>query len=990
MRLLGFLRKIAWIPAILFYLTMSQASESGYFQQSVHYTIKVRLFPQLNRLEGREWLVYVNHSPDTLRELYFHLYQNNTRLPYIQQKYQKRHEEPGYQEIVLLRDDSGNELPYSLFASLMKVELTRPLFPGDSVALFIRFNTILPEAGERFGYYGDHFDVGNWYPTPAVYDRDGWHTDLHLGGEFFQEWGDFRVEITVPRDFVVAATGYLLNPEVLPDSVESPERTVDYYRQLESDTVVYRFVAPRVHDFAWSADPEFVLRTTFLDSIRIQLFIQPYQLDLWEGQLQVARQTVEWMQKLVGPYPYPVLNVVDGYITAGGIEYPNLVIINDYIQEKRDLTSTVIHEIIHQWFYGMLANNQTRYGWMDEGTTTYFENLITEKIIGLETWRNSPSGFLGKYLGYRENQWREERLEYLNYLRNGMAEPINRHFDWFQRDPFLPYYTGMSQVLTQLQYVLGDSLFFDGFRHYYRKWRFRHPGPDDFRRSFEEVYGASLHWFFEQWLNTTERCDYQVVGFNNAARVIPDQAPYISRITFRRNEPIAMPLDFRVYLKDGSVRDYRIPLNAAEAFHSVADSGLTPWLFKEKEKEVQLHLPAPVTRVVVNPQHRLLETNPFNNSTGFHPPVRWFWLRRQYLSPYPDAYTATFFPFAFYNSVDGLQVGIRSRGNFAYRNYRHTLRLLLGLHSWRPEVDFWFQHPLYGLSPKAEWVTRFYHGAGQSGGGMWVQYTTRKRSIRTRWVIGAEYRYTGITKYALLPHQPGGLSVVEATLHQENWDSGFMPRGWEWKLHGESSSFGSDFSFQQWWLEARARVPVPFDQRLAMRLFAGGQYGQVPDQKRLRMGGASGYDFWQNPFYRARGTLPENWWRNGHLFLGGGGNLRALANQPGQNSQYLTSFSVQLTLGNPLNWFLVYVPYVSDILICGFATAAVDDELWRRTHRLHSEAGLSLTLTRLPFVFNYFDLDQVHVDFPLLVSTTMTDEPFQFRWVLRLDFRKFY
>ena len=983
----GFIQKISGVWLLLVALLL--AGDGGYFQQYVHYTIHVRLFPSLNRLEGREWLRYVNHSPDTLNTLYFHLYQNQSRINYIATKLRRRGEEPGYQEIIRIRDERGEELPFSLSASLLKVPLPRPLPPGDSLTLFIRFNTVLPAVGERFGYYGDHFDVGNWYPVPAVYDREGWHTDLHLGGEFYQEWGDFRVNITVPRGFVVAATGRLLNPDVLPDSVEYPDREVNYYRQSEDDTVVYRFEASRVHDFAWSADPEFVLRTTYQDGIRIQLFIQPYQLDLWEGMLEVARKTVEWMQKWVGPYPYPVLNVVDGYITAGGIEYPNLVIINDYIQEKRELSATIAHEIIHQWFYGLLANNQTRYGWMDEGLTTYFENRVMEQIAGDTVWVNSPPGFWGKYFGYRFSQWQEDRLRYLNYLRSGQAEPINRHFDWFQNDPFLPYYTGTSEVLTQLRYLLGDSVFLKGMQNYYRKWRFRHPAPEDLRRSFEEVYGKSLHWFFDEWLNTTFLCDYSVEKVQTVPALLPEQGTaYQMTITFRRNEPIAMPLRFWVKLADGSRHPYLIPLDAGENFLAPADSEITPWLFKEKEKVVTLRLPLPPRQVEIDSQ--LLDANPFNNRTGFLPPVHWYWLRRQYLLPDVDAYTVTLFPFAFYNGIDGVQVGIRTRGNWAFRNYRHTLRLLLGLHSLAPEVDFWLEHPWYALNPETRWVVHLYHGAGQSGGGGWLQFSRQRRSIRSTWLAGVQYRYLRNPDYQWLPGEKGALSTVEITYRQENWDRGFMPRGWEWRLHGESSSFGSQFAYQQWWLDGKIRIPLIWSQMLTVQAFVGGQYGEVPVQKQFRLGGASGYDFWQNPFYRARGTFPRDWWQQGHLFLPGGGNLRWLANEPPRKREYLTSLQFNFTLGNPLNLIPVYLPYLSDILFSGFATLASDPDRWRRIPRLYSEAGVTISITRLPFVLNYFDLERVHLDFLLYTNAALSREPFHFRWIVRCDFKRFY
>lgn len=970
-------------------LPVLAAGADCYFQQEVNYVIRVRLLPELNRLEGRETLFYHNNSPDTLNFLYFHLYMN--RLPNARKAPPAEEKDRGWQEVIRVISGFGRELPHRNFGSVMKVNLARPLPPGDSLKLYIRFNTHLPPAGMRFGYYGDHFDVGNWYPVPAVYDRYGWHADQHLQGEFYQEWGNFVVNIVVPRGFVVGGSGRLLNREALPDSVEYPYRRITYHQNADSDSVVYRFVAPRVHDFAWTADPELVFLTTYQDSVKINFLIQPYQMDTWKGQMAVARQAVKWLQKLVGPYPYPELTVVDGYIKAGGIEYPNLVIINDFIQQKRELSATIVHEIAHQWFYGILANNQTRYGWMDEGFATYFENLIMEKIEGSATrYIQSPPGIPGRFFGYHVNRWEDDRLSYLDYMRSGHPEPINRHFDWFRHDPFTPYYQNMSLVITQLNYVLGDSLFWRGMRQYYRDWRFRHPYPENLQRSFERVYGQPLDWFFDEWLNTTWTCDYGIKKVSGAWREEGSEPVYHSRLVFRRERPIAMPLDFRVYLADGSTRDYRIPLTSGDNFPDSTDAGITPWLFNNNEKTVELNFPVPVKRVRLNPRHRLLDVNPFNDDSRRWFPLRLYWLHRQYLEPLTTAYTATVFPLAFYNGPDGLQLGLRTRGNFADSDYRHSARLLLGLKSLRPAFELNLEQPLYGIDPRLKGVLALSHAAGRSGAGAWLSWSEQHGRRRTNLVFGARLHHIFDAGYALLPVQKGTVSLVEAGWSTERWNRGFLPVGWRVSLHGESSSFGSDWSYQRWQARARARVPFFFSQKLTLRLFAGGQYGAVPALMQFRYGGAPAAEFYRHPYLRAAGTLPARWWDRGHLFLPGGGNLTSLAGSAGLPFSYLGGFGARLTLGNPLNLTLVYVPYLSDVNLSGFFSAALAGRTLHSYRNPLAEAGITVSLTRLPFLFHYMDIEQIHVDFPLWVNSAIDPHAWKFRWALRIDIRRFY
>lgn len=972
----------------VFFIFLLMPSALAYFQQHVNYDIQVKLFPELNRLEAYEQITYYNNSPDTLRDLFFHLYMNTFKAP---ENDRVDHKNSGYVEIVSVRDRLNRELTFRIEGTVMKLELRRPLSPADSLLLHIRFNTILPPAGDRFGYYGYHYDVGNWYPVPAVYDERGWHADQHVGGEFYQEWGNYRVDISVPKGFVVGATGRLINPDVLPDSVEYSQRKVRYYVWSDTGYVTYRYRAPQVHDFAWTADPEYYIRFEQAGDVLIRFLILPYRSQEWEKQLSVAGQAVELFSGKIGPYPYPELTVADSYIKAGGIEYPNLVLINDMIYDSLSLSATIIHEIAHQWFYGLLANNQTRYGWMDEGFATYLEGLGMSEIFKKEnTYLNSPPGFWGKYFGYRIDFTKAFLLAYLSYIRKPGEEPINRHFDWFQNDPFTPYYDKMSLVITQLQLVMGDSLFWEGVREYYRTWRFRHPYPENLFKSFEDVYGQNLNWFFEEWLNTTWHCDYSVAKYGGSWRTDSHGKYFDSYILFRRKRPIVMPFEYRLTLADDSTLRRRIKVAGGSNFSDSSESGNHVWPFYRKYKLVRLNLSEEIKHIEIDPDGKLLDINPFNNDGRFWPRIHWYWLHRQYFQPHTDGYTATVFPFIFYNRVDGLQPGVRTRGNYIFRDYQHRSRLLFSLRSLRPETELWFEHPLYEVHPDLHVVWNGYHAAGRWGTGAWLQIKSSKPDSKFRITTGWQFRRLDDPDYLAFPVSTASLSYLEGVVNYGSWANGFRPLGWELKLSGENSFFGSDFNYQKWLLHATFRVPLIFSQKLFGELTTGEFYGQPPLQKRFRLGGGTGYELFRNPYLRAVGILPEAWWQNGHVFFPGGGNLRSLAGDWNQPHSSLVSGYLSLSLGNPLNLTFHYVPYLSDIILAAYTSWASPGVSWGQFKKYFGEAGFTISLTRLPFIFQYFDLEQIHFDFPVLVNEKIEPDSFQFRYVIRIDFRTFY
>ncbi len=960
----------------------------AYFQQEVKYHIDVELLHELNRLEGLEKITYINNSPDSLSILFFHLYIN--KFKNFHRSANSSRQSFGYQEIIYLQDNDGHDLEYEIQGTVMKIILDETVCPADSVLLTIRFNTVLPEAGERFGHYGDHFDVGNWYPVPAVYDSRGWHTDQHYDGEFYQEWGNFQVNITVPAGFVVGASGVLLNQDALPDSVESADRKKYYEYSEDSAKVIYRYTAPHVHDFAWTADPEYIVRTTMVEGTELRFLILPYGLKDWESQLEIAAKAVALFNRQIGPYPYATLTVADGYVKAGGIEYPNIVIINDQINDSMELSATIIHEIAHQWFYGLIANNQTSYGWMDEGFATFFESQGMAHLFGNNReYVNSPRGFWGKFFGYWRNRENSDRLAYLEYIRSGEEEPIFRHFDWFRHEPWIPYYQKMSLVISQLRYLTGDSLFWRAIHNYYEKWKYRHPYPEDLYQVFEDISGRELDWFFYQWLNTTWHCDYSVHTCGEQWQTVKGEKLYQARLKFKRNDQIAMPLDFRVHFKNGSIGNYRISVDDGMSFMPPDSLAIPPWSFREKVNYVTLNLPDRISKVEINPGQQLLDINPFNDDTGRWPGIYWYWLKRQYYLPHTDGYTATVFPFLFYNHIDGLQAGIRTRGNYIFPDYQHRSEILLGFRSWHPSLDIWFEHPFYRLNRDVHIIANLYNAAGRRGTGLWLQWITNNRKKVNSALFGWQWRYIYNMDYYPYPVSAGNISFLEGEIKKGYWKAGFLPAGWQVSIKAETSFLGGDYSFQTWQIRGLTRLPLPFHQKLTLSLTSENAYGTPPLQKAFRIGGSGLYDYFLNPYLRARGTLPPSWWSQDHVFQEGGGNIRSLASAWEPAPSHLINGFVSITLGNPLNLSYQYFPYLSDILISAFTSWTTTGNNWNHFSDYYGEAGLTVSFTRLPFVLTYFDIETLHLDFPFWVNNTIGSENIDYRWVIRMDIRSF-
>jgi len=333
-----------------------------FWQQKVDYKIYCSLNVEERTLNISETLIYYNNSPVSLETLYFHLYanayqDNNTTFAKELKKMgsyrflKAKKSERGWIDVISITSENNDALNFKIDETIMSVILDKPLSSGDSVVLKIESVLKIPKIFSRLGYKGKHFEIVQWYPKPCVFDKNGWHRQgYHAIGEFYGEFGSFDVTIELPANYVVASTGVFVDSSL-----------------VESNRKKLHFFAESVHDFAWVCDPDFEVEEREVDEIAIEIYYIKKFRKKWKNTGNYAIDAVSRYNRWYGKYPYKRLSVVQGYF-GGGMEYPNLVIVNggeDNLTRQFELV--IIHEIAHQWFYGILGSNEMDEAWLDEG-----------------------------------------------------------------------------------------------------------------------------------------------------------------------------------------------------------------------------------------------------------------------------------------------------------------------------------------------------------------------------------------------------------------------------------------------------------------------------------------------------------------------------------------------------------------------------------------------------------------------------------------------
>ena len=586
-------------------LTYSQ----NYWQQSVNYKMEVDIDVKTFKYSGRQDLLYTNNSPDSLKKVFYHLYFNafqpgsemSVRVKTGKDKNTRfdtdidslRPDEIGYLKVLNLKQD-GVTLKNELSETILEVLLSDPLGPGESTRLTLDFEGQVPKLVRRAGRNsaeGVALSMAQWYPKIAEYDYEGWNAEPYLGREFHGVWGDFDVTLTIDKKYIVAGSGYLQNPENVGHGYS------DNKGKAKKGKLKWHFVAPKVHDFTWSADPDYI-HDTFKgpNDVMLHFFYKDNAQynENWKNLQPKTAELMRFYNQTIGEYPYKQYTVAQG--GDGGMEYAMLTLITGN-RNFDSLVGVTAHELAHSWFQHVLATNEMKYEWMDEGFTTYISTLAEDEVLN------------------KNNFFPLER-SYNNYLYlalSGKEEPQQTNANRYEYNLAyeLSAYSKGAVFLGQLGYVIGADKLAKTLKEYYRLHKFQHPLPNDFRRIAERVSGIQLKWYLTDWTQTIKTIDYGIKSVKG------DETKTIIKI--ERIGSMPMPLEILVNFKDkpSEVHYIAIPLMRGEKQNPYKTKWTVhkdwPWAHTEYELIID-HPKSKIKDIFIDPSYYMADTNRDNNA----------------------------------------------------------------------------------------------------------------------------------------------------------------------------------------------------------------------------------------------------------------------------------------------------------------------------------------------------------------------------------------
>ena len=508
-------------------------AQSPYFQQQVNNTIDVTLDDEKHVLHGKIYMEYKNNSSQTLDYIYIHLWANaykNNQTAFGKQQIQTGHtdfyfanqEDRGYIDSILFTVD-GKPVAWELDKDnidIAKVYLPKGLVSGKSVVLQTPFRVKIPKVFSRLGHKGQNYNITQWFPKPAVYDATGWHAMPYLDqGEFYSEFGNYDVAITLPSAYVVASTGVL--QDVAEQKWLKSNKILQDSATISTKTMYYK--AANVHDFAWFADKEFVIKESkaTLPSGKIiplyVYFVPNNNTSFMKSQsyaksVEYVAKAVEFYSKEVGEYPYPQATAVIGNLEAGGgMEYPMVTIID----KKAYSEDVVVHEVGHNWFYGILASNERDFAWIDEGFNSYIEKKYTmqqDSSAPIKVSIKLSSVYSMDYLIYLHQQ-RTFHSQATETTSNKLS-PVNYYLAGYLVPPL--YFHSIEKYLGEekMRVIMHD---------FYTTWQFKHPQPNDIKAIFEKNTGKDFSWLFQDIFQKNKNIDYDlldVIRDNKGAKIV--------------------------------------------------------------------------------------------------------------------------------------------------------------------------------------------------------------------------------------------------------------------------------------------------------------------------------------------------------------------------------------------------------------------------------------------------------------------------------------
>lgn len=545
-------KKIYLLLLLINFPGLSAQNNFEYWQQHVDYTMDVTVDVSLNTYSGTQKLVYTNNSPDDLSVVFYHLYFNafqpgsemdvrsitisdpDSRVGDRISSLEK--EDYGFINVLSLHQNNFL-VDFNVAGTILEVQLNSPIKSGESAVFDMVFEGQVPPVIRRAGKNSEEnvaLSMAQWYPKIAEYDFEGWHADPYISREFHGVWGDFDIKITIDKKYTVGGTGYLQNPDEVGHGYGQQKNNE------QTDVLTWHFIAPNVHDFTWAADPDFTHDTLQVPNGPLLHFLYKTSLDEkykknWKALQPMASEIVQYYSNTVGKYPYKQYSVIQG--GDGGMEYGMCTLITGE-RTFDGLVGVTAHEIGHTWFQFLLASNESRHPWLDEGFAEYTCTFIENDLLGKET----------------SDPHRSSYNRYISLALSGKEQPMTTHADryMYNRSYSTSAYRKGALLLAQLKYIIGEENFEATLKRYFKDWAFKHPTPNDFIRSAEKTSGLELEWFLTDWTQTVNTIDYAI----KEVSLLESK----TEITLERIGLMPMPVEVEVLLKGGKKLNFYIPL----------------------------------------------------------------------------------------------------------------------------------------------------------------------------------------------------------------------------------------------------------------------------------------------------------------------------------------------------------------------------------------------------------------------------------------------
>ncbi len=556
--------------ALLLVVSVTAQNNTSYWQQKVDYKMDIDVNAENFQYKGKQTLVYTNNSPDVLDRVFYHLYFNAFQ-PGSEMDVRSRSiadpdgrvtdriskltpQEIGYIKPTMFTQD-GQKLSYEIAGTVMEVQLNKPIEPGQSTTFKMEWDAQVPVQIRRSGRNnseGVALSMTQWYPKLAEYDFQGWHADPYIAREFHSPWGDFDVTIHIDEDYTVGGTGY--------SAANVKGGNYPEVKNGKNGKKTWQFLAPKVHDFTWAADKDYIHdQFDGPNGVTLNFYYKnnPDIKENWKKLQPMTAELLTYFNEHIGEYPYKQYSVIQG--GDGGMEYAMSTLITGE-RKFGSLFGVTAHEMAHTWFQFLLATNEGKHEWMDEGFTSYISTLAEEEI----TKGDSPNPMAGSYRGY------------LSLATSGKEEPATTHADRYNlnRSYSITAYSKGAVFLSQLGYIIGEENLDKTIKQYFKEWSFKHPTPNDFIRVAEKVSGFELDWYLMDFMQTTKTIDYGIQG-------VEANSNGGTTVTLQRIGFMGMPIDLSVMYDDGTEETFYIPLQMARAEKKNPYSGVKWTVLKD-------------------------------------------------------------------------------------------------------------------------------------------------------------------------------------------------------------------------------------------------------------------------------------------------------------------------------------------------------------------------------------------------------------------------